>query len=706
MAFSISFIKMTRIHVIKLIGSVLSIILLASSPGYAQQGSLKKWAQDTASKVDSVRMEGLAQLGFAYLSKNLDSASILLDALCLEALQTANEHYQARCYHLNSIRLYYSGDVEASMAQSRKAIAINEKLGLSKHLANSLSMLATNFRLKATYDSTLFYYKKAMKVSLHINDSLALLSTLSNIGIYYSDLISDYEQALVYNLEALKIQEKIANKRYLGYLYLNTGSSLYNTRNFDEAERYFQKGLAVAEKDGDEVIICRSNSLLGWINMEKERNGLAESFFKKAISAAERMDHTEYLWRARTDLAELYRITGKFLQAKQLTLKNLEIVDKLQTTSLYQYSIAKTNLDLASIHAHWGNKELALDYVKQAETVKIDYEHLGHSEKDYLVQAFIEVYEKLPDYEKAFASMRSLKQLTDSTLIETNRKKILALNVEHQTEKKAQQITNLQQKASIQELNLEKKNNQLKGQVIIGSLLLLMVIGGAYLYNRQYKLKRDKASLELEQRFLRSQLNPHFIFNSLIAIQHYLMSQSKEDAGEYLGMFSTLMRQILENSRKEFIALEEEIDTLTHYLELQKLRFNEGFDYRIEVGEDLDEESMMVPPMFAQPFIENALEHGLFRKEGKNEIVISFTTKASNVIKLEITDSGIGVIGNEIKTSGHLSLAKTIAHERLEKMKVSYKSDMKLITKNVTSADGRILGHKVSLELPSRRVAS
>ncbi|MEO1254964.1 MAG: histidine kinase, partial [Bacteroidota bacterium] len=214
-----------------------------------------------------------------------------------------------------------------------------------------------------------------------------------------------------------------------------------------------------------------------------------------------------------------------------------------------------------------------------------------------------------------------------------------------------------------------------------------------------------KASSELEQRFLRSQLNPHFIFNSMGAIQQYLLTESAEKASDYMSVFSKLMRQILENSREDFITLEEEVSMLKNYLELQKLRFQNNFEYTIEIDESLDSAYDGIPPMFAQPFIENALEHGLFKRD-QNTIKIKFLKVSDELIQLEIMDNGIGVSETIAKTTKHQSLATKITNERLEKMQVTYKTTISLQAENIKNDSGEIEGYHIRLSLPSKLVAA
>jgi sensor histidine kinase YesM len=131
------------------------------------------------------------------------------------------------------------------------------------------------------------------------------------------------------------------------------------------------------------------------------------------------------------------------------------------------------------------------------------------------------------------------------------------------------------------------------------------------LYFRQGRINAMHEKMLVEQRLFRSQMNPHFIFNSLASVQNFIVKQDDTKASIYLSRFSELVRSILNNSLQEQITLEEEISTIENYLALQKVRFSDQFDYELEVDETLDPESTFVPPMLTQPFIENAIEHGI-----------------------------------------------------------------------------------------------
>jgi ligand-binding sensor domain-containing protein len=154
-------------------------------------------------------------------------------------------------------------------------------------------------------------------------------------------------------------------------------------------------------------------------------------------------------------------------------------------------------------------------------------------------------------------------------------------------------------------------------------------------------LEIEKQKFDLEQKALRLQMNPHFIFNSLNSIQSYILSHNAEKAVQYLGKFSQLMRLILTHSAHKVISLKDELLAVTHYLDLEKLRFENKFDYSIHVDENIDEEFIEIPPMIIQPYIENAIIHGLLHIPTRGMINIDFRLRGTRII-CTVEDNGIG----------------------------------------------------------------
>lgn len=199
-----------------------------------------------------------------------------------------------------------------------------------------------------------------------------------------------------------------------------------------------------------------------------------------------------------------------------------------------------------------------------------------------------------------------------------------------------------------------------------GNALLGILILGAFMYQHTRRLRQANKSLEIEQRLLRTQMNPHFIFNALSAIQAFILNSKPLEATRFLSKFAKLIRLTLQNSREAYIPLQQELDALTFYLDLQQLRWNNKFDYQLEYG-DIDLEHIGIPPMLIQPFAENAIQHGLTDAVNKGQIKVSIK-QLSDKLQILIRDNGIGINASLVannKQSAHQSLASIITRERL-----------------------------------------
>lgn len=198
-------------------------------------------------------------------------------------------------------------------------------------------------------------------------------------------------------------------------------------------------------------------------------------------------------------------------------------------------------------------------------------------------------------------------------------------------------------------------------------------------------------------------MNPHFLYNALNTIQAFIYTNDKENAGKYLLKFSKLTRQVLEMSEKETVTLNEEIDTIKLYLELEKARFDEDFEYniKIECFEKLD--NIKVPPMLIQPYIENAIKHGLLHKSGKKELQISFVEN-DKLLNVLIEDNGIGRTRsaqiNKSKNEEHKSFSSDANLRRLDLLNHGRERKLKINVIDKYNDDGVACGTIVQITIP------
>ena len=306
----------------------------------------------------------------------------------------------------------------------------------------------------------------------------------------------------------------------------------------------------------------------------------------------------------------------------------------------------------------------------------------------------IQIYQSHNSYKKAFEVNQSYAKIKDSIVGYQKRKEILDLQYKYQSNQKDNQILLLSQENQLQSLKISQDRFILLAVGLVIFLVVLILL----LILRQSKIRSREQVTEFKQKLLRSQMNPHFIFNSLTSIQNFIISHDEIKASVYLSRFSDLVRSILNNSMVEQITLEEEIATIENYLELQKVRFTDKFDYSIEVDETINPENILIPPMLAQPFIENSIEHGFKTKKTKGSILIRFKMDKDKIL-YEVEDDGIGrqkarEILNKFDKD-HKSLATAITMERIKVLNKKLNNKISLNIEDLKDNEGNAMGTKV-----------
>ena len=267
--------------------------------------------------------------------------------------------------------------------------------------------------------------------------------------------------------------------------------------------------------------------------------------------------------------------------------------------------------------------------------------------------------------------------------------------------------------ASMLILATTQLDKQLPSWITENMLFFIILVDGIFflfaLTVRDRQMVIEKIQLEQqatisELKALRTQMNPHFIFNCLNAIKSYTLNHDTEGADFYLTKFSKLIRQVLENSRSEKITLHNELETLKLYLDMEKLRSGDKLDYDIHVADDVEADFVEIPPMLIQPYVENAIWHGLMHKEIGGKIVIDCRQKEDKYLVISILDNGIGRDNAEALKSKtatrHKSFGMKITSERMDITKQLYNIETKITIEDLKNADGTAAGTKVSLEIP------
>jgi hypothetical protein len=218
------------------------------------------------------------------------------------------------------------------------------------------------------------------------------------------------------------------------------------------------------------------------------------------------------------------------------------------------------------------------------------------------------------------------------------------------------------------------------------------------------RLNRDLANSQLTA--LRMQMNPHFIFNALNSVQHFIMQGNVTEANRYLSRFSKLQREILHSSSQQFITLEKEIDIISRYLELEQYRFGESFTYQVSMTDEIEPEEIKIPPMVLQPFVENAIWHGLMPRQKDRALNIHFDLQTDDILLVILKDNGIGRAASALLTQnkvagkpGHESKGMSMVQQRLRLLQLQYDKPFEAIITDVTDISGTVQGTQVTLKI-------
>ena len=247
--------------------------------------------------------------------------------------------------------------------------------------------------------------------------------------------------------------------------------------------------------------------------------------------------------------------------------------------------------------------------------------------------------------------------------------------------------------------------------LLFGAFFVFMVIYVIFkvrIFNikkkQRIEFERKVEMSKIELKALRSQMNPHFIFNSLNSIQHYIFHSKSEEAIKYLSKFARLVRLILNNSDKPTVTVGEDLEALKLYLELEQMRFEEKFEYEIIVDETVDADYDIMPPLLMQPYVENAILHGLNPMPTKGKLTITLSSK-NNFLICTISDNGIGrdraaEIKRTMPFGKHKSLGMKITEDRLKILNEINSSKLSVIINDLKDTNNNSLGTQVELFVP------
>lgn len=351
---------------------------------------------------------------------------------------------------------------------------------------------------------------------------------------------------------------------------------------------------------------------------------------------------------------------GQYAKALAASKAFVEYLDRTGRSS----DIAYNNLATSFVNAQ--QPDSAIQYFRKA--IGFAQQHANGDRRPSYYKGLVEAYHLKRDYLRALEAIDSAYEIEVRQIRNIEAVKIAEIREKYEVEKKDQNIRELSSRNALN----EKVIRQQRWMLGLALLLLAGGLGFSYFLHRQYRLternkllQSENSRLSIEQKLLQAQLNPHFIFNSIANLQSLVASGDTKESVRYLSVFSGLLRNVLEQSRKDFIPLEEEVTSLENYLQLQQMRYAGLFDYSVQVAEGIYPDELLIPPMLVQPFAENAIEHGFRNISYKGRLVIRFQVRDGQ-LHITVADNGLGIVEKGPGEQKRQSLAQTILKERLQ----------------------------------------
>lgn len=513
------------------------------------------------------------------------------------------------------------GDYENTLNYLDSALLYIEKM--EEDLDNKLAQMGAIYSNKANVlthqqqyqEATILYYK-----ALEIYDSVGFYqgqaSTYTNLTTI-SEYLEDYKQAITHAQKAVEIYHKTVDSTGLYNAYFNLAVMYKNTQQWEQALDAIEPAIGFFEQNNYQEQLGLAYMHKGTF-LSKLGGGAKQAIFynQKALELAPYFNSKESLLTLYLNQADLYLEDKKFQQSKVL-FQNL-----LDSAKFYQ------NIDL-----------------ELQALVGLEYASKG-----------------MGNYKDAYQYTQQRALLQDSLQALNNAEIIRNLEIKHKTQEISQQNEALHQEKEFQAKMASQNRSLFYLSLGLGCLLvaLLLVL---LQYNR---IKSSYKTRELKYKLLRNQMNPHFLFNVLGAIQSFIYTNNPIKAGDFLSSFATLVRAILDNSSQEYVPITKEIEWLENYVALQALRFEGELEYVIEIDPELKNQDFLLPPMLIQPIVENALEHGFKNIDYKGLLKIQMKL-VEHTVQITIQDNGVGFDpAAPAAKEGHISHATKITKERID----------------------------------------
>ncbi len=594
---------------------------------------------------------------FVLFCGNANAQNKMVDSL----IDWTNKHPKIDSQYIQTLhRISYrlsESDVKKSFDYYEKVSAYSDSLhftfGKSLAQINLGILLSTSGNFEASNNA----YFKAIDEAEACGAVRLKAVSLNNIGDNYK-ILKDYPKCRDYIVQAIPLNKQLKTWRGVAINYELLYQCDFAEKLYTDAKKDLDTGMLFANKANENYIYSQYYLDLGKLEEINNQSSSATYYFAKALNEAKQESDLK-------NESEVYLAQSQYLKDIPLRKKIIFLDSALQIAKRIGYVEGVAN----------SAKQLSMSY------------------------------DELKNKDSSMAYYVMYRMASDTLFSEKNRNVIIKES-EWLIKRKEVENQNLKQLASFQSREIRNKNGLLLAVII--SLGLTFIVAFFIYKSFQSRKKQKEFDLkrkisEMEMQMLRAQMNPHFIFNSLNSINRFILQNNKAQASEYLTKFSKLVRLILQNSQTPLISLESELEALALYLDMESLRFNFHFNYKIFVPDDVEISSIKVPPLILQPYAENAIWHGLMHKEEKGLLDID-VMQQNGYLYFKITDDGIGRKQAEAFASKsatkHKSMGLRITADRIAMLRNAKPNETAVTIHDLMHGDGSAAGTEIVIKIP------
>ncbi len=563
-----------------------------------------------------------------------------------------------------------------------------------------LNALGAIYRNISLYDKAIKFHTQAEDIAKAAESIELIVNSLNSTGVSYRRM-DDIKPALDYHAKAVEIaintEPRTDILKYNIAVSQNSMGNIYLVlEQYQLAIEYFSKSLSIEKEMGNRLGLAINYQNIGHAYEAMGQLEVALANYRRSLDYNEQINSEIGKIICYNSIGQIFIKQGKLKEAKTIIengLKKSLVMGDQFYTSLSYINLGWTQKELGQFDISEKNLMTALE---MAQKYNLKSSEVSASEH------LSELFQQKGEFDKALTYYQNSVRVEETINNERNLKYVNDVIVQFENESKTRQIRSLAKEYEEVSARL-RSNKMIFWSSLLGLLILSLIL---YAISTNRRLLQQKKILTLEQDMLRIQMNPHFIFNSLNSIKLYIINNEKENAVYYLNKFSKFIRKILLASSEKTISLEDELETMRLYMNIENIRFSNEIDFKINIMDNINTMAINVPPLILQPFLENSIWHGLSTKEKDKMVLIDIFKKSDNFVTIAISDNGIGrKRSEEFKKDSVLerkSLGLSITNARLTNFYSSFSHDYQLQIEDLVDEEENGVGTKIILTIPIR----